>query len=145
LGHIISNGGSRPDPRNIEKILNWPTPRNITEVRGFNNLAGHYRQYIDKFAEISLPLTDLQKGSPPKGATIEWTEGEDRAFNELKKALTSYPLLRHAVIGKRFIIDPDSSQHIIGAVLQQEFEDPDGVIRLHPIAFESKKLTETEM
>jgi len=43
-----------------------------------------------------------------------------------------------------FIIDPDSSLYCVGAVLQQSFRDPDGQIRLHPIAFESKKLTKTE-
>src|SRR5579859_4422875 len=47
-------------------------------------------------------------------------------------------------MGQPFIIDPDSSQFCIGAVLQQAFRDPDGQIRLHPIAYESKKLTETE-
>ena len=144
LGHIISHEGSKPDPKNIEKVLTWLTPRTITEVRGFNNLAGHYRRYIDNFAELARPLTDLQKGSPPKGAAIKWTEREENAFQELKKALTSDPILKHADMTQPFILDPDSSQYIIGAVLQQEFMDPDGVYRLHPVAYESKKLTETE-
>src|SRR5579859_2949284 len=47
-------------------------------------------------------------------------------------------------MGQPFIIDPDSSQFCIGAVLQQVFRDPDGQIQLHPIAYESKKLTETK-
>jgi len=47
-------------------------------------------------------------------------------------------------MGQPFIIDPDSSQYSIGAVLQLSFQDPDGRTRLHPIAYESKKLTETE-
>ena len=144
LGHILSRDGSRPDPRNIEKIVNWPTPRTITDVRGFNNLANHYRRYIDKFAHIALPLTNLLKGSPAKGSPIKWTEKEEEAFQALKKALTSEPVLRHPRMGQPFVIDPDSSQYCIGAVLQQSFEDPDKTHRLHPIAYESKKLTETE-
>ena len=144
LGHILSRDGSRPDPRNIEKIINWPTPRTITDVRGFNNLANHYRRYIDKFAHMALSLTNLLKGSPAKGSAIKWTEKEEEAFQALKKALTSEPVLRHPRIGQPFVIDPDSSQYYIGAVLQQSFEDPDKKHRLHPIAYESKKLTETE-
>src|SRR5579859_4055106 len=144
LGHILSRHGSRPDPRNIEKVMAWPTPRTITDVRGFCNLAGHYRRYIPKFADMSLPLTDLMKGSPAKGAKILWTGREEESFQQLKKALTSEPILRHPRMGQPFIIDPDSSQYCIGAVLQQSFQDPDGKTRLHPIAYESKKLTETE-
>jgi len=144
LGHILTRHGSTPDPRNIEKVLNWPMPRTITDVCGFNNLANHYRRYIKNFAKMALPLTNLLKGSPKKGTPIIWTDKEEEAFQALKKALTSEPMLRHPRIGQPFIIDPDSSQHSIGAVLQQAFRDPDGQIRLHPIAYESKKLTETE-
>ena len=71
LRHIISHDGSKPDPPNIAKVLDWPMPRTITEVCGFNNLAGHYRRYIKDFAELARPLTDLQKGSLPKGATMQ--------------------------------------------------------------------------
>jgi hypothetical protein len=76
--------------------------------------------------------------------TITWTEREEEAFQALKLAITMEPVLRHPQIGKPFIIDPDSSQYVIGAVLQQFFMDPDSKERLHPIAYESKKLTETE-
>jgi Reverse transcriptase (RNA-dependent DNA polymerase) len=81
LGHIITAEGSKPDPRNIAKVLEWPinTPKTITEVRGFNNLAGHYRRYIKDFAALARPLTDLQKGSPVEGAAINWTERDNRA------------------------------------------------------------------
>lgn len=93
LGHILTHDGCKPDPRNVQKILDWPNPRTITDVRGFNNLANHYWRYIDKFAEIALPLTDLLKGSPARGSPIEWTEREEEAFQALKKALTRDPVL----------------------------------------------------
>ncbi|HTS08815.1 MAG TPA: reverse transcriptase domain-containing protein [Candidatus Eisenbacteria bacterium] len=144
LGHIVSADGVRPDPRNIQKVLDWPTPRTITDVRGFNNLANHYARYIENFAELALPLTDLQKGSPPKGAAIEWTPDCQDAFDKIKTALTTAPVLAHADMAKPFILDPDSSAYRIGAVLQQYAEDLDGKQRLHPIAYESKKLTPTE-
>ena len=144
LSHVIDANGSRPDPRNVEKILNWPTPTNITEVRGFVNLASQYRKFVPQFSDIVLPLTDLMKGSPKKGSTIIWSEREEEAFTALKKIITTEPVLRHAKIGELFVVDPDYSQFTIGAVLQQYFPDSEGKQRLHPIAYMSKKLTETE-
>ena len=144
LGHVIDENGSRPDSRNIEKVLNWPTPQNITEVRGFCNTVNVYRKYIPRLAARMAPLTDLMKGSPVKGASIRWTTAQEMAFQDLKKAMTSEPVLKHARIGDDFYIDPDASQLAIGAVLLQYFMDPDGKKRLHPIAYESKKLSETE-
>jgi hypothetical protein len=144
LGHLINENGSRPDKKKIEKILSWPTPRNITDVRGFCNLVNVYRKYIPKLADKMAPLTDLMRGSPPKGAAIQWSGKEEDSFQLLKKLVTSEPVVKHPKIGEPFYIDPDSSQLAIGAVLQQYFPDPDGKERLHPIAFESKKLSETE-
>ena len=91
-----------------------------------------------------VPLTDLMKGSPAKGASIKWTKREEDAFRDLKKAVTSEPVLKHPIIGDDFYIDPDSSQLIIGAVLLQYFLDPDGKKRLHPVVYLSKKLSQTE-
>ena len=93
---------------------------------------------------MARPLTDLQKGSPPKGAKIKWTERENKSFLVLKKPLTTEPVLKHPDMSKPFILDPDALQYVIGAVLQQEFLDPDGKRRLHSVAYESKKLMETE-
>jgi len=59
-------------------------------------------------------LTDLQKGSPPKGSSITWEEREELVFNKLKEALTSEPILWHAKIGEKFYIEPDASQFCIG-------------------------------
>ena len=71
--HIVSADGVKSDHENIQKDLNWPVPHTITDVCGFNNLANHYACYIKNFAELALPLTDLQKESSPKGTEIEWT------------------------------------------------------------------------
>ena len=81
---------------------------------------------------------DLQKGSPLKGAAIEWTPDCQDAFDRIKTALTTAPVLAHVDMAKPFILDPDSSAYRIGAVLQQYAEDRNGKQRLHPIAYESK-------
>jgi len=138
LGHVIDESGSRPDPRNIEKVLKWPTPQNITEVQGFCNIVSVYGKYIPRLAARMTPLMDLMKGSPAKGSSIRWTSRQENAFRDLKKAMTSEPMLKHARIGDDFYIDPDASQLAIGAVLLQYFMDHHGKKRLHPVAYESK-------
>ena len=144
LGHIISKDGIRPDPAKIQKILNWATPRNITDVRMFTNFSGFYRRYFDNYSETSLPLTDLMQWSSRKGASIKWTKKENDDFNEIKRQSTSPPCLAHHQFGKTAYIDTDCSDKIIGGHLQQYVMVPDGKERLHPIAFESKKLSPTE-
>ena len=144
LGYLIDANGSRLDLRNIEKVLNWPVPENITEVRGFCNTVNVYRKYIVHLAARMVPFTDFMKGSPAKSSTIIWTKVQQAAFDDLKAAITSEPVLRHPRIGDKFYIDLDASQLAIKAVLLQYFSDSDGKQRFHPVAYESKKLSKTE-
>ena len=69
LGHIISEEGISMDPENIESIMNWPTPRNVTYVRSFMGLVGYYRTFIKGFSKVAHSITSLQK----KGIKFEWT------------------------------------------------------------------------
>jgi len=111
LGHIVSADGIRPDPENIANVVEWPVPKTITDVRGFNNLANHYARYIENFVELAFPLTDLQKGSLRKETLIEWMPECQEAFNKIKRTLMMEPILRHHNIEKPFILDLDSSQY----------------------------------
>src|SRR4030095_12825299 len=83
-------------------------------------------------------------GSPKKGASIKWADRENKAFNELKQQLTSPPCLVHFRVGETSYLDVDCSDKVIGGVLQQVVKNQDGKKRLHPVAFESKKLSATE-
>ena len=92
-----------------------------------------YRRFIPNFAEIAAPLTDLtSKNAPNK---VRWTDIHETAFNELKQAITTQPVLINPDFSKPFIVQTDSSDRGIGAVLLQEKEGK----RL-PIMFISKKL-----
>ena len=59
LGHIVSVQSIRMDPIKIEVIVNWKSPRNVTEVRSFLGLAGYYRILVKGFSVIASPLTKL--------------------------------------------------------------------------------------
>ena len=69
LGHIISEEGISVDPDKIEAIMNWPTPRNVIDVRYFMGLARYYQRFIEGFSKVAHAITSLQK----KGINFEWT------------------------------------------------------------------------
>ena len=61
LGHVISAEGIQPDPANIEKVAQYPTPRTVKHVRAFVGLASYYRRFVKDFAKIAAPLHGLMK------------------------------------------------------------------------------------
>ena len=76
MGHIISDEGISVDPEKIEAIMNWPTPRNVMDVRSFMGLAGYYRRFIEGFSNVAHAITSLQK----KGMKFEWTLKCEESF-----------------------------------------------------------------
>jgi hypothetical protein len=89
LGHIISGKGISVDPEKVKAIMEWPVPKNAHEVISFMGLAGYYWIFVEGFSKIAKPITTLQR----KGVRYEWTKECDRAFIELKRLLTSAPIL----------------------------------------------------
>ena len=64
------------DPEKIEAIMNWPTPRNVIDVRSFMGLAGYYMRFIEGFSKVAHTITSLQK----KGLRFEWTSKCEERF-----------------------------------------------------------------
>jgi hypothetical protein len=89
LGHIISEGGISVDPSKVKDVLSWNTPQNVSDIRSFLGLAGYYRRFIEGFSKISKPMMELLA----KGNTFEWTPRRETSFQELKKRLTTTPVL----------------------------------------------------
>jgi len=61
LGHIILAEGISVDPRKVEAVLKWERPTNITEIRSFLGLVGHYRRFIEGFSTIAITMTRLTR------------------------------------------------------------------------------------
>ncbi|XP_071933149.1 uncharacterized protein [Coffea arabica] len=105
LGHKISKEGIAVDPAKVEAIMSWKQPENPTEVRSFLGLAGYYRRFIKDFSKIVGPMTDLTK----KGNRFIWTPKCESSFQELKKRLTSAPVLVLPDGGEGYAVYSDAS------------------------------------
>ena len=135
LGHVVSEKGIQTDPEKIEAIKNWPTPRTAKQVKSWIGLCSYYRKFVKGFADISRPLHKICH----KGQKFNWSEECDKAFNHLKEALTSPPILTYPRLDQQFILDTDASNHALGAVLSQEIDGKE-----HVIAYMSKALNKHE-
>lgn len=127
LGHVISADGVSTDQSKIEAIRTWSVPTTLKELRGFLSLSGYYRKFIKRYAIISQPLTALLK----KGTLFVWTEAAEIAFQTLKTALMTAPVLALPDYTVQFVVETDACDSGIGAVLSQKG---------HPLAFVSRAL-----
>ena len=115
LGHVVNKDGVKPNPENVSKILNWPIPRNVTEVRQILGMASYYRKFVKDFAAIARPLIQLTKKDIP----FEWTDDCDTSFSKIKECLTGPDIMAFPMTNEEFILDTDASNYSIGAVLSQ--------------------------
>jgi len=88
----------------------------MSEIRSFLGLAGYYRRFIENFSKIAKSLTSLLE----KGKDFKWTDDCQNSFEELKRRLTTAPVLAMPDIHKNFDIYCDASRQGLGCVLMQE-------------------------
>ncbi|XP_057775458.1 uncharacterized protein LOC130994433 [Salvia miltiorrhiza] len=115
LGHIVSAGELRVDPTKIQAMLDWPQPKTAKQLRGFLGLTGYYRKFIQHYASIAAPLTDLLRKDG-----FHWSTQASSSFTTLQQAMISAPVLRLPNFSKPFTIDTDASDLGLGAVLLQD-------------------------
>ena len=135
LGHIISSDGVQPNPKRIDKVKNYPVPKNPKEIKQFLGLCGYYRKFIQNFARIAKPLNQLLR----KDKGFQWTNDQQVAFETLCNALTTQPLLQYPDWTEPFVLTTDASNYALGAVLSQ---GPIGKDK--PIAYASRTLNDAE-
>nr|AAX93001.1 retrotransposon protein, putative, Ty3-gypsy sub-class [Oryza sativa Japonica Group]ABA91620.1 retrotransposon protein, putative, Ty3-gypsy subclass [Oryza sativa Japonica Group] len=116
LGHVISSNGVDVDPSKVEAVLAWNPPKNVLEIRSLLGLAGYYRRFIEGFSKLVRPMTELLK----KEKKFHWSAACEDSFQEMKKRLTTAPVLTLPDIRKDFEIFCDASRQGLGCVLMQE-------------------------
>ncbi|KAK3543848.1 hypothetical protein QTP70_030068 [Hemibagrus guttatus] len=139
LGYNIDSSGIRMDKGKVAAIRDWPTPTTVKELQRFLGFANFYRRFIRNYSAIANPLTSLLRNKPK---SLPWTSSAEEAFNTLKEAFTTVPLLVHPDPDRPFIVEMDASTTGVGAVLSQQQGNPSC---LHPCAFFFRKLIPEEV
>ncbi|KAL0294537.1 UNVERIFIED_CONTAM: Transposon Ty3-G Gag-Pol polyprotein [Sesamum calycinum] len=113
--HVVSKEGVQPDPAKVKAIMEWEPPKNVSKVRSFLGLAGYYRRFVKDFSVVAKPLTNLLK----KNAPFNWNDKCAQSFEELKKRLTSAPILALPSGDGGYVVYTDASRQGLGCVLMQ--------------------------
>ena len=115
LGHVVSKHGVRPDSSKVKAILEWETPKSVTEVRSFLGLARYYQRFVKDFSTVVKPLTNLLK----KNVSFSWSPQCQQSFEELKRRFTTAPILALPSENGGFVVYTDASRMGLGGVLMQ--------------------------
>jgi len=136
LGHVVTEKEIETDPTKVRAVMEWPIPKSVREVRAFIGLTKYYRSFIKNFATVATPLHALMG----KDKTFKWDDAAQQAFERLKEALTSPPILAMPTDLGDHILDTDASDTAIGAVLSVRQDGNERVI-----AYASRRLDRREM
>jgi hypothetical protein len=137
LGYLVSDSGIRMDPKKIDSVLSWPTPKSVHDIQVFLGFANFYRRFIRSYSKITAPLTRLLR----KDVQFEWGDKETQSLSTLKEVFTSAPILQHFKPGTPIVIEADASDFAIAGILSH----PDEKNQLRPVAYYSRKLQPAEL
>ena len=132
LGHVVDAHGVHVDQDKIGVIANLPVPVDVNALRTFLGMTGFYRMFVESYARIASPLTQLLKKDTP----YEWGSDQQSAFNVLRDRLINTPVLKYPDFAKPFYVCTDASSRAIGACLMQDHKG-----KMHPISYASRTLT----
>ena len=155
LGYIVTPDGISIDKTRISAITNWPIPKNVHEVREFVGFINYYRRFIPNFSHLAEPLTALTKKGPEQAkrgrklkqeelVPIELSSDATNAFQSLKDSFLNTPILTHFDPTRPTILETDASGRAICGILSQLVPYKNGEGQWRPVAFASRKLSDTE-
>lgn len=137
FGQVFSDSGMCPDPKRVSDLREAPIPKNVHEVRSLLGMANYSSNYIANFATITEPLRALTK----KNAMFQWTDKHQKAFDNLKTALSSAPCMAYFNISKETTVTVDASPVGVSAIISQSTKEKN---ENKVIAYASRALTAVE-
>jgi len=137
LGYVLSPSGLTMSNAKVKTIQEWPEPKKVKDIQSFLGFANFYRCFIFNYSDIVIPLTCLTRKDTP----WNFDEGCKKAFNTLKQAFTSAPILTHWVPNAQLVVETDASDYVLTAILFIMTKDNE----IHPIAFYSRMFSAPEL
>jgi len=137
LGYVLSSSGLTMSNAKVKTIQEWPEPKKVKDIQSFLGFANFYRRFIFNYSDIVIPLTHLTRKNTP------WNFDDNCriAFNTLKQAFTSAPILMHWVLDVKLVVETDASDYALAAILSIITKDNE----IHPIAFHSRTFSALEL
>src|SRR5215213_4483262 len=136
LGFIVSNKEIVMNPTKVECIVQWESCINLHDVRAFLGFSNFYRRFIKNYSKLVAPLVNLTR----KDVMFEWFKKCEQAFQQLKTAFISAPILAKFDPDVSVLVEADASDYVSAGVLSQR--DSNNV--LHPMTFFFKKHSSAE-
>ena len=115
LGHVVSASSVSVDLEKVEAVMSWERPKSVFEIRSFLGLAGYYMRFIEDFSRLAAPMTRLTR----KEVKFEWDDRCEEPFQELKRRITTAPILIMSDRGQGYTMYCDASRAGLGCVLMQ--------------------------
>ena len=136
LSYMLSPKGLTMASYKVQIIQDWPEPRKIKDIQSFLSFANFYRRFIHGYSRITVPLMHLTR----KGTPWHFSDECHLAFETLKKAFTTAPVLTHWILDMQIVVETDASNYTLTAVLSIIHSNGE----LHPIAFHSQTFSTPE-
>ena len=115
LGHVVSTSGILVDLEKVEAVMSWERPKSVFEIHSFLGLIGYYKRFIEDFSRLAELMTRLTR----KEVKFEWNDSCEKAFQEVKRRLTSAPIMIVPKRGQRYTMYCDASKDGLRCVLMQ--------------------------
>jgi len=130
LGYVLSPSGLTMSNTKVKTIQIWPEPKKVKDIQFFLGFANFYRHFIFNYSDIVIPLTHLTR----KNTLWNFDDDCRIAFNTLKQAFTSAPILTHWVLDAQLVMETNASDYALAAILSIMTKDNE----IHPVAFHSR-------
>jgi len=137
LGYVLSPSALTMSDTKVKTIQEWPEPKKVKDIQSFLGFTNFYRYFIFNYSDIVVPLTRLTRKDTP------WNFDKNcrKAFNTLKQAFTSAPILTHWVLDAQLVIETNASDYALTAILSIMTKNN----KIHLIAFHSRTFSTPEL